>query len=59
VRASLDAYTANNLSVIGARLILQEEVAFEQGEVWRHDEEDLTHMHKDSDLKNGVRVQMN
>jgi hypothetical protein len=55
----LDAYAANNLSVIGARLILQEEVAFEQGEVWRHDEEDLTQMHKDSDLKNGVRVQMN
>jgi hypothetical protein len=27
----LEAYTANNLSFIGAGLILQQEIAFEQG----------------------------
>jgi hypothetical protein len=55
-RASLEAYATNNLPLTGVRLILQEEIAFEQGEIWRHTKKDLAKMHKDDNLKDGVRV---
>jgi hypothetical protein len=32
----LEAYAADNLLFIGAGLILQQEIAFEQAEIWRH-----------------------
>jgi hypothetical protein len=51
------AYTTDNLSVIDTGLIFQE-VAFEQREIWRHNEEGFTQMHKDNNLKNEVRVKM-
>jgi hypothetical protein len=40
-RASLEAYTASNLPVIGTGLILQEEIAFEQGKIGRHGKKGL------------------
>jgi hypothetical protein len=39
-------------------LVFQEEVVFEQGEVWRNPKVRLTEMDKNGDLKNRVRVQM-
>jgi hypothetical protein len=36
VRASLKTYAPNDLLVGGTRLILQEEIIFEQREVWRN-----------------------
>jgi hypothetical protein len=42
VRASLEAYAVNNLLFISAELILQEEIAFEQGKIQRHDKKCLT-----------------
>jgi hypothetical protein len=59
MRASLEAYATNNLPLIGAGLILQEEITFKQGEIRRHDKKGLTKMHKDGNLKDGVRVEMN
>jgi hypothetical protein len=59
VRASLEAYTANKLPLIDAGLILQEEIAFEQGEIWRHAKKGLAKMHRDGNLKDGVMVEMN
>jgi hypothetical protein len=59
VRASLEAYAANNLPLIDAELILQEEIAFEHGEIRRHAKKGLTKMHKDDNLKDGLRVEMN
>jgi hypothetical protein len=58
-RASWEAYAVNNLPLISIGLILQEEIAFEQGEIGRHAKKDLTKMHKDDNLKDGVRVEMN
>jgi hypothetical protein len=55
----LEAYATNNLSVIGAGLIFQEEVTFEQRKVWRYSEEGFTQIHEDGDMKNGVWVKMN
>jgi hypothetical protein len=55
----LEAYTANNLPLIDAELILQEEIAFEHGEIQRHAKKGLTKMHKDDNLKDGLRVEMN
>jgi hypothetical protein len=59
VRVHLEAYTTNNLLFIGTELILQQEIAFEQGKIHRHTEKDLAQMHKDDNLKDGVRVEMN
>jgi hypothetical protein len=59
VRALLEAYTANNLPFIGTRLILQQEIAFEHGEIWMDAEKCFAKMHKDNNLKYGVRVEMN
>jgi hypothetical protein len=56
---SLEAYATNNLVVIDAGLILQKEIAFEQGKIHRHTKKDLIKMHKDDNLKYGVRVEMN
>jgi hypothetical protein len=55
----LEAYATNNLPLIGAGLILQEEIAFEQGEIQRHAKKGLAKIHKDGKLKDGVRVEMN
>jgi hypothetical protein len=41
-RARLEAYAANNLSFIGIGLILQQEIAFEQGKIQRHVEKGFT-----------------
>jgi hypothetical protein len=48
-----------NFSVGCARLVLQEELVFEQGEVWRNPKISLTEMDKNGNLKNTDRVQMN
>jgi hypothetical protein len=58
-RAGLKAYASYNFSICCARLVFQEEVVFEQGEVWRNPKISLTKMDKDDDLKNRVRVKMN
>jgi hypothetical protein len=40
-RVRFEAYATNNLPFIGARLILQQEIAFEQGKIWRHTEKGI------------------
>jgi hypothetical protein len=57
MRAGLEAYAPYNFSVGGARLVLQE-VVFEEWEAWRNPMVSFIEMDKDSDLENGVRVQM-
>jgi hypothetical protein len=59
VRACLEAYATNNLQFIRTRLIPQQEIAFEQEKIWRHAKKGFTLMHKDDNLKDGVRVEMN
>jgi hypothetical protein len=58
-RVSLVAYAANNLPFIGAGLILQQEIAFEHGKIWMHTKKGLAEMHKDNNLNDGVRVEVN
>jgi hypothetical protein len=58
-RVGLLAYASYNFSVGCARLVLQEELVFEQGEVWRNPKISLTEMDKNGNLKNTDRVQMN
>jgi hypothetical protein len=55
---SLETDSTDNFSIISTGLIFQEEVVFEQGEIWRHGEESFTQMHKDDNLKDGVRVKV-
>jgi hypothetical protein len=59
VRARLEAYATDNLPFIDTGLILQQEIAFEYGKIQRHTEKCFTQMHKDGNLKDGVRVEMN
>jgi hypothetical protein len=42
MRVSLEAYVANNLPFIGAGLIPQQEIAFEQGKIRMHAKKGLT-----------------
>jgi hypothetical protein len=49
----------NDLSVGGARLILQEEVIFEERETRRSPEKNFTKMDENVDLKNRVGIEMN
>jgi hypothetical protein len=57
-RAGLETHPSDNLAVSSARLILQEEVIFEQRKVRGNAKKCLAKMDKDNDLKNGVRVEM-
>jgi hypothetical protein len=41
VRSRLEAHTAYNLPFISTGLILQEEIAFQYGEIWRHAKKDF------------------
>jgi hypothetical protein len=59
VRASLKTHAPNDLSVGGARLILQEEVIFEEREIRRNPEKSFTKMDENGDLKNRVGIEMN
>jgi hypothetical protein len=59
MRAGLETYALNNLSVSGTRLILQEEVIFEKRKVRRNPDENLTKMDENGDLNNRVRINMN
>jgi hypothetical protein len=59
VRACLEDYAANNVPFISTRLILQQEIAFEQEKIRRHAKKGFTLMHKHDNLKDGVRVEMN
>jgi hypothetical protein len=54
----LDAYAANDLSVNGTRLILQEEIAFKQRKVWRHGEKSLALMHEGRNLENRIGIEV-
>jgi hypothetical protein len=56
---SLKTHAPNDLLVGGARLILQEEVIFEQREIWRNPENSFTMMDENGDLKNRVGTEMN
>jgi hypothetical protein len=58
MRVSLDAYTADDLPVSGASLILQEDIMFEQGEVRIYDKKGLTQKDEDDDLEYGVRAKV-
>jgi hypothetical protein len=59
MRAGLETYALNNLSVSGTRLILQEEVIFEKKKVRRNPNKNLTKMDENGDLNNRVRINMN
>jgi hypothetical protein len=58
VTAGLEVHTPDNLAVISARLIHQEKVVLEQREVRRNAKKCFTKVDKNSDLKNGIRVEM-
>jgi hypothetical protein len=45
--------------VCGTRLVFQEEIVFEQGEIWRNPKIGFTEVAKNSDLKNRARVETN
>jgi hypothetical protein len=49
--ARLDTYAANNLEIDRTGMILQEEIAFEQGEVWWHGEEGLAETDKNDNME--------
>jgi hypothetical protein len=55
----LETYAPNNLWIGGTRLILQEEVVFEERKVRRNPKENLTKMDKNDNLKNRVRIKIN
>jgi hypothetical protein len=59
MRVGLETYAPNNLFVCNTRLILQEDVVFEERKVSRNPEENLTMIDKKSDTKNRVRIKMN
>jgi hypothetical protein len=59
MRERLDAYTTNDLPLSHTRLILQEKIMLEEGEVWGDGKVALAEMNKYGDLKNGVRVEVN
>jgi hypothetical protein len=53
-----EKFSREVFKVGGTRLILQEEVIFEKGEVRRNSEENLAKMDENNNLKNGVRVKV-
>jgi hypothetical protein len=57
-RAGLETYAPDNLPVGRTWLVFQEKIAFEYWEIWRNAKEGFTKMDENSDLKNGIRVQV-
>jgi hypothetical protein len=57
-RLSLLTYTAYDFLICGARLVFQEKIILEQGKVWRNPKIRFVEVDKNSDLKDGVRVEM-
>jgi hypothetical protein len=57
-RAGLKTYNPNNLSVSGARLVLQEKIVLRQGKIRRNSKECFTEMDEDGNLKNGIGIKM-
>jgi hypothetical protein len=57
--ASLDAHTTNDLALVSAGLVLQEEVVFEEWKVWMRSKIGFVQMDEDGNLENWVRVQVN
>jgi hypothetical protein len=58
-RATLVAYTPDNLPVGSTQLVLQEKIVSEEREVRRNPKENFTKMDENGNLKNGVRVDLN
>jgi hypothetical protein len=58
MRASLDAYTTNNLPISLTRLIFQEKVMLEEGGLVGNGKITLTKVHEDGDLHNRVWIEM-
>jgi hypothetical protein len=58
VGPGLKTDSAHHLAVGGAQLVLKEEIVFEKGEVGKDNEVSLVEMDKDSNLKNGIGIQM-
>jgi hypothetical protein len=50
--ASLDAHTTNDLALVSAGLVLQEEVVFEEWKVWMRSKIGFVQMDEDGNLKN-------
>jgi hypothetical protein len=58
VGPGLKTDSAHHLVVGGVRLVLQDEIVFEKGEVGKNSEVSLAEMDNDSNLQNGIGIQM-
>jgi hypothetical protein len=58
VRAGLETHTSDNLAVSGVRLVFKEKVILEQRKIRRNAKICITKMDKDSNLENGIRIEM-
>ena len=58
VGPGLKTDSAHHLAVGGDRLVLQEKIVLEEGEVEKDSEVSLVEMDKASNMKNGVGIQM-
>jgi hypothetical protein len=58
VRAGLNPNATHHLVLGTTRLVLQEEVMFEQGIVWEDGKIGIVEMNKNCDLEDGVWIQM-
>jgi hypothetical protein len=59
VLASLDAHATNDLVLVSAGLVLQEDVVFEERKVWMCNKIGFVQMDEDGNLENSVRVHVN
>jgi hypothetical protein len=58
VRAGLETHTSDNLAVSGVRLVFKEKVILEQRKIRRNAKKCITKMDEDSNLENGIRIEM-
>jgi hypothetical protein len=58
VRAGLETHTSDNLAVSGVRLVFKEKVILEQRKIRRNAKKCIAKMDEDSDLENGIRIEM-
>jgi hypothetical protein len=58
VRAGLETHTSDNLAVSDVRLVFKEKVILEQRKIRRNAKKCITKMDEDSNLENGIRIEM-
>jgi hypothetical protein len=58
MRAGLKTYAPDKLTVSGTRLVFQEKIVLEQGKTGGNSQKSFIEMDEDSDLKNGIGIEM-